>query len=220
MIMNTHIIRHNYISKARRYDALHTPLYIIEEEMQHYVGCFKNKTVYCNCDSENSAFYVYFHKHFNELGLKRLIVSGYERDEINIRLVYDGGCDNDLKKCDMELLNLSAEDTGDYKCLKSCEILRASDIVVTCPPFSTWSAYLDFLISYNKKFVLLGKRDALFYKNVMLYVVEKQLGIGCTCRDGRRALFTDIAGRPQDYLSCRWYQNIELDNGARRIIAK
>ena len=41
---------------------------------------FKDKTVYCNCDTDHSAFYKYFVDHFEDLGLKKLIVTGIADD--------------------------------------------------------------------------------------------------------------------------------------------
>lgn len=61
----------------------YTQLSDIENELKYYIDHFKGKTVFCNCDDPfESNFTLYFLMHFNRLGLKRLISTGYATSPI------------------------------------------------------------------------------------------------------------------------------------------
>ena len=61
-------------AKAAKQDEFYTQIVDIEREMRHYRRHFKGKVVYCNCDDPYvSAFFEYFTKNFQFLGLKKLI---------------------------------------------------------------------------------------------------------------------------------------------------
>ena len=62
----------------------------IENELGHYKDHFKDKVVYCNCDdARQSNFVRYFQINFDELGLKKLIATGYRKNGRGIKLVLD-----------------------------------------------------------------------------------------------------------------------------------
>jgi len=78
------------LARAKRVknDEFYTQLCDIEKELSHYPKeCFKDKVVYLPCDRAIanskipvSNFVVYFKEHFEELGIKKLIVSWLEDD--------------------------------------------------------------------------------------------------------------------------------------------
>lgn len=58
-------------AKRNKKDEFYTQISDIEREMHHYRRHFKGKVVYCNCDDPYvSAFFEYFTKNFEFLGLK------------------------------------------------------------------------------------------------------------------------------------------------------
>ena len=65
-------------AKRNKNDEFYTQLSDIEKELEHYKEHFKGKVVYCNCDNEKSNFVKYFRDNFEELGLKDLLVSGFD----------------------------------------------------------------------------------------------------------------------------------------------
>lgn len=66
--------KHFHTAKANKNDEFYTKLEDIENELAHYTDFFKDKVVYCNCDSpDHSNFWKYFYDNFQPLGLKRLI---------------------------------------------------------------------------------------------------------------------------------------------------
>lgn len=57
----------------------------IERELRHYRHHFKDKVVYCNCDDPCvSNFFHYFSYNFEKLGLKKLITTCYQNQQMDI----------------------------------------------------------------------------------------------------------------------------------------
>lgn len=78
-------------AKKAKNDEFYTRYEDIEAELIHYPDAFKNKVVYCNCDDPlKSNFFKYFYDHFHQLGLKKLIATGYNKDGHGIKCVYEG----------------------------------------------------------------------------------------------------------------------------------
>lgn len=70
---------------SRNTDEWYTTYETISEEISHYVDCFAGKVVLCNCDDPyESSFCYYFLKHFNQLGLKKLICTSYVGSKISL----------------------------------------------------------------------------------------------------------------------------------------
>ena len=77
-------------AKKAKNDEFYTQLSDIENELKHYRDHFNGKVVYCNCDDpRQSNFVKYFSINFDELGLKKLIATGYKKDGHGVKLVYD-----------------------------------------------------------------------------------------------------------------------------------
>ena len=50
---------------------------------------------------------------------------------------------------------------GDFRSEECIELLKECDIVVTNPPFSLFREYIAQLYKYNKKFIILGNKNAI-----------------------------------------------------------
>jgi hypothetical protein len=72
--------------------------------------------------------------------------------------------------------------------------LKQSDIVVTNPPFSLFREYVAQLIEYEKKFLIIGNKNAITYKEIFKLIKENKMWIGNTPM-GTDILF-DV---PEDY---------------------
>jgi hypothetical protein len=92
--------------------------------------------------------------------------SGYNMDDI-ANLFVTG--ENKL-----ELL----EGDGDFRSQECLDILDEADIVVSNPPFSLWREYISTLVSHGKKFVIVGNKNAVTYKEVFPLIQNNQLWIG------------------------------------------
>lgn len=66
-------------------DEWYTTYETIAEELAHYEGQFKGKTVLCNCDDPfESNFSYYFLKNFNRLEIKKLICTSFSESKIDL----------------------------------------------------------------------------------------------------------------------------------------
>lgn len=175
-------------AKRNKKDEFYTQIADIEREMRHYRSHFKNKTVYCNCDDPYvSAFFEYFTKNFEFLGLKKLITTCYRSQRIDLfsqndsevatKLEYMGGAPNSLPKPD-DIGVTSLKGDGDFRSQECIEILKEADIVVTNPPFSLFSEYVSQLASFNKKFIIIGHQNAITYKDVFPVIKENKMWMG------------------------------------------
>ena len=69
--------------KNNKKDEFYTQIADIENELKNYKKHFKDKVVFCNCDDPyESNFFKYFTMNFNQLGLKKLIATGYATSPI------------------------------------------------------------------------------------------------------------------------------------------
>jgi len=59
---------------------------------------------------------------------------------------------------------------GDFRSRECVGLLRQADIVVTNPPFSLFREYLAQLVTYNKKFLIIGNKNAITYKEVFRFL--------------------------------------------------
>ena len=69
-------------AKRQKNDEFYTQLSDIENELRHYTGHFRDKSVYCNCDDPRvSNFFHYFSYNFDHLGLKKKLITACYRNQ-------------------------------------------------------------------------------------------------------------------------------------------
>ena len=151
-------------------DEFYTQLHEIENELKFYTQYFKDKIVYCNCDSHKySNFWKYFYDNFHSLGLKKL-VSTYLDNEQSYKTTYDGETVSQEKLVG----------NGDFRSEECIEILKECDIVVTNPPFSLIRNFFDILIANKKQFLFIGTINVVKYLNVFKELKENKVWTGKT----------------------------------------
>lgn len=117
---------------------------------------------------------------------------------------------------------------GDFRSAECVELLKQADIVVTNPPFSLYREYVAQLIEYDKKFVIIGSKNTITYKEIFPLIKDNRLWVG-TSSFSRDILFiaprdADLSGKPKTavrvvdgvtYLRSPsvWFTN--LDHGRR-----
>ncbi len=177
-----------HAAKRNKKDEFYTQLVDIERELRHYRDHFKGKVVYCNCDDPYiSAFFEYFTKNFEFLGLKKLITTCYRSQRMDlfsqndsekaIKLEYTGGAPNSLPTPD-DIGVVPLEGDGDFRSQECMDILKEADIVVTNPPFSLFSEYVAQLADSGKGFIIIGHQNAITYKNVFPLIKDNRLWLG------------------------------------------
>ena len=75
---------------------------------------------------------------------------------------------------------------GDFRSEECIELLKNSDIVCSNPPFSLWRPYLEQLIKYDKKFLIIGNINATCYKEVFPLIQNNRLWLGASIHSGDR----------------------------------
>lgn len=176
-------------AKSEKNDEFYTQLSDIERELRHYKGHFKDKVVLCNCDDPRvSNFFHYFSYNFEKLGLKKLITTCYKNQNIDlfsqhdteqaIYLEYEGDKSGNNVP-DLEEIGIKhLKGDGDFRSKESIELLKEADIVVTNPPFSLFREYVNQLIDYDKKFLIIGHQNAITYKDIFKLIKEDKLWLG------------------------------------------
>jgi len=161
-------------------------------------------------DPRESNFFKYFALNFNALGIKKLIAagrgepatlgvlgaggSGPERKwpcAIEIREVpgQNGGA-ADVADVDYLLRrNANAAHAlegdgrycgGDFRSSECIEFLKEADIVITNPPFSLFREYIAQLVRHEKRFLIIGNKNAITYKEVYSLIKDNRVWVGAT----------------------------------------
>lgn len=161
-------------AKAAKNDEFYTQLTDVAKELMHYKKHFKDKIVFCNCDDPTwSAFWKYFHLNFAELGLKKLISTHYDREEATYKMEYTGGDDNDIEVG----IKTPLDGNGDFRNQECLDSLDECDIVVTNGPFSLFRDLISILEGHNKKFLIIGNKNAITYKEFFHYLRKTKYGL-------------------------------------------
>ena len=176
-------------AKRQKNDEFYTQLSDIENELRHYTGHFRDKSVYCNCDDPRvSNFFHYFSYNFDRLGLKKLITACYRNQDPDlfsrsdseraIWLEYNGNTKGG-RVPDVEDIGVhSFEGDGDFRSPETIELLKQADIVVTNPPFSLFRQYVAQLMKHDKKFLIIGSKNAITYKEIFTLIKENRMWLG------------------------------------------
>lgn len=226
-----------HIAKKDKQDEFYTQLSDIENELKHYREQFSEKVVYCNCDDPKvSGFFYYFTHNFKTLGLKRLITTCYKNQSGDLfsqndseKAVYLDYSANDglpdLEKT--RVFNL--EGNGDFRSQECVELLKQSDVVVTNPPFSLFREYISQLIDFEKKFLIIGPRNAICYKEIFPLIKENKLWLGHGFKSGNayfraknhQGFAKGVYDEDTNLVKFRnvvWFTNIDLDKRHEELI--
>lgn len=178
-------------AKDKKNDEFYTQLSDIERELKYYKKHFKDKVVYCNCDDPRvSNFFHFFSYNFEKLGLKKLITTCYKSQSMDlfsqndseqaIYLEYTGDKNGNFVPDPNEIGIKQLKGDGDFRSKESISLLTQADIVVTNPPFSLFREYVAQLIEYDKKFIIVGNKNAITYKEIFKLIKEDKMWVGNT----------------------------------------
>ena len=96
---------------------------------------------------------------------------------------------------------------GDFRGEESLELLKQADIVVTNPPFSLFREYIAQLIEYDKKFLVIGNKNAISYQDVFKLFKENKLWLGYSSPN--EFYIPDGSLTKQVQGLTRWFTNLE-----------
>ena len=198
-------------AKDAKNDEFYTQLTDVSKELMHYKSHFKDKIVFCNCDDPTwSAFWKYFHLNFKALGLKKLISTHYDKNEPTYKMEYTGGDDNDIEVG----IKTPLEGNGDFRNAECIELLKASDIIVTNPPFSLFREYVAQLMEYEKKFLIIGSLNAVKYSECFPFIMNNQMWLG----NNNVHDFMQPDGTVKKFGNINWYTNLDFAKRHEKII--
>lgn len=184
-------------------DEFYTQYKDVENECKHYKEHFKGKHIYLNCDGEKSEFYKYFESHFEELELKQLTATGYNPNGIAFRY--------DVYSTSFGLIHsrIDLDGDGDFRSSECRGILQEVDIVVTNPPFSLFREFIDLMVEYDMKYLVLGNHNAVGYKNIFPLIKENKMWLGYHASKGMT--FIRPNGDKQSLGFISWFTNLTTE---------
>lgn len=198
-------------ANAVKNDEFYTQLTDVSKELMHYKKHFKGQTVLCNCDDPTwSAFWKYFHLNFKALGLKKLISTHYDKNEPTYKMIYEGGDDNNIEAGTITPL----EGNGDFRNQECLDLLDESDIVVTNPPFSLFREYVAVLMKHNKKFLIIGNKNAITYKEFFPLLKTNMVWFGYNAVHE----FAQPDGTFKKFGNIGWFTNLDHKKRHEKLI--
>jgi hypothetical protein len=103
--------------------------------------------------------------------------------KIEITEVHDENADGAYDLADVAFLLKNRKNAitllkgnGDFRSPECIELLKEADIVVTNPPFSLFREYVAQLMEYEKKFVIIGSKNAITYKDILYLSSKEEFG--------------------------------------------
>lgn len=139
----------------------------IDKELKHYN--LKGKSIYCNADDyRKSNFVKYFIDNFKELGVSKITATCFDNGDGAYMYQYDG----------INAIQRKLEGNGDFRSKECIELLKQNDVVVTNPPFSLFRDFVAQLMKYNKKFLIIGNKNAITYKEIFPLIKDNKIWLG------------------------------------------
>lgn len=198
---NTNLAR----AKKAKNDEFYTQFSDINNEVTKYKKYFKNKSVFCNCnDGLNSQFIQFFIKNFDAFQLTRLVGISYAPNGTATKYELYDDINHDGFITEADIVTTTLEGDGSFSTPESIAELEKCDIVCTNPPFSVFREYVDLLMKYNKKFLIIGSKNAITYKEFFPLLRDNKVWIGVN----NVKHFNQPSGEVADFGNIGWFTNI------------
>ena len=116
---------------------------------------------------------------------------------------------------------------GDFRSDECIELLKQSDIVITNPPFSLFREYIAQLVEYDKKFIIIGNKNAVTYKEVFKLIQDNKLWLGYRNINSDMWLILPdksenyekiVDGKKLKHIMACWYTNLFVDRSEDPIV--
>lgn len=116
---------------------------------------------------------------------------------------------------------------GDFRSKEVVKLRDEADIIITNPPFSLFREFLSWIVSEDKKFIIIGNMNAVTYKETFPLIKENRMWMGFSIHSGDREFEVPdeypltasgwrIDNKGRKYIrvkGVRWFTNI--DHGRR-----
>ena len=192
-------------AKKIKNDEFYTQLDDIAKEVKNYKKRFSGKSVFCNCnDKPSNNFFKYFLTQFDVIGLTKLVAIEYVEGGHGIKYTVENDLNGDgiIDESDIVVEELNGD--GGFGTDESIEELKKCDIVCTNPPFSVFREFIALLMKYGKKFLVIGSKNAITYKEFFPLLKENKVWIGT----GNVQNFMQPDGTIKKFGNIGWFTNI------------
>lgn len=179
----------------------------INAYLEYNPDVFKDKTILLPCDDpEWSNFTKFFAQNFEKFKLKKLISTSYAVESKIYKRGYQTtlfekrspNFDKNKTRIKGKIFTLTKDKTGDGRIdindldwqymegdgdFRSKEVKKLrdeADIIITNPPFSLFREFLAWIIEDNKKFVIIGSKNAITYKEFFPLIKSNKMWVGTT----------------------------------------
>ena len=212
-------------AKIEKNDEFYTLMQDIENELSRYdFAHFKDKIVYCNCDDPTwSNFFKFFTKWGKRMGIKEIHFTNFANckrvwnEQMTLFELLDlkESIDDDkngtahhwiYKPETNTFIKKNLKGNGDFRSQECIDILKKCDIVVTNPPFSLLTQYINLVIEQNKKFLIIGNENEIASRSWCKHFSENKIWLGYT----HPKQFADIYGGIKKLGFACWYTNIDV----------
>ena len=195
---------------------------------------FGLKRLICTCYDNSPVSYT----QLSMLGVNENII--YPNDnrhayKIEINEVSDFNNDGAVDLADVKFLLQNSKNSlvhlkgnGDFRSEECIELLKLADIVVTNPPFSLFREYLAQLVEYDKKFIIIGNKNIITYRDVFSLIKQNRMWIGHKSMSG--SLYFEVFkphnkfdivknGKRLTPINACWYTNLEISKRHERFVS-
>ena len=197
-------------AKTAKNDEFYTQYSDIQKEINAYIeynpNVFKNKTILLPCDDpEWSNFTKFFAQNFATFGLKKLISTSYAVESKTYKYYQPSLFETESPLFDADktlikgkIFTLTADENkdgkidindlkwsymvgdGDFRSAEVKTLRNEADIIITNPPFSLFREFLAWIVEADKKFAIIGNKNAITYKEVFPLIKNNKMWIGKT----------------------------------------
>ncbi len=196
-------------AKKAKNDEFYTNYGDIQKEVNAYIDynpdVFRDKTILLPCDDPDySNFTKFFAQNFERFGIKKLISTSYalesklykEQIQLSLLEVNSNKFDKDKTNIKGKIFTLTKADNnkrtdinnleweylegdGDFRSNEVKKLRDESDIIITNPPFSLFREFVDWIMEAEKKFLIIGNKNAITYKEIFKLIKNNMMWLGC-----------------------------------------
>ena len=212
--------------------------------LEYNPNVFRDKTILLPCDDpEWSNFTRFFAQNFERFGIKKLISTSYAMESKSFQYPYqlslfeseaphfdskktrkhgkiftltrDKNKSGNIDINDLEWKYLKGD--GDFRSSEVCALRDEADIIITNPPFSLYRDFVAWLFEEEKKFLIIGNKNSVTYKEIFPLIKENKMWSGRTEWSGglwfesKNPANVDkvINGVNMKNVSSTWFTNLE-----------
>ena len=112
--------------------------------------------------------------------------------------------------------------SGDYRSAYCQKLFKEADVVVTNPPFSLFRDFVACLESHELKYIILGDKNAITYKEIFPLIRDNKLWLGYSVHSGERYFYVPegnhISKKLSKGIGVRWFTNLDVTQRHEQLI--